>query len=219
MTRVLPIDVPAVKRFENAAEWLHALGDVPLHRIIFDPFPGTATEADLLYLVERDKLCELIDGTLVEKPVGFWESLIATNLITLLNAFVQPRNLGVVTGPDSTMRMASRQRIRLPDVSFISTARMPKTREPIPTLAPDLAIEVLSTSNTAREINQKLSEYFDSGTLLAWVVDPPTRTVAVYRTAGAVAFVLEESDQLDGEQVLPGFVAPVMELFRNVPRD
>ena len=60
------------RHFDNAAEWLHSLGDVPPERILFDPRPGTATEADLLLLVERDKrLCELIDGTLVEKPVGF----------------------------------------------------------------------------------------------------------------------------------------------------
>ncbi|CAA9388406.1 MAG: hypothetical protein AVDCRST_MAG64-1045, partial [uncultured Phycisphaerae bacterium] len=66
------------RRFDNGAEWLAALGGVPLSRIIFDPWPGTATEADLLLFVERDKrLCELIDGTLVEKPVGYFESLIA----------------------------------------------------------------------------------------------------------------------------------------------
>jgi hypothetical protein len=60
--------------FDNAAEWLQSLGNVPLERILFNPLPGTATEADLLALVERDKrLCELIDGTLVEKPVGYWE--------------------------------------------------------------------------------------------------------------------------------------------------
>ena len=53
-----------MRRFANAAEWLHSLGDVPLERIIVDPPPGTAAEADLLRLVEGDKrLCELIDGT------------------------------------------------------------------------------------------------------------------------------------------------------------
>lgn len=61
---------PKPPRFDTAAEWLRALGDVPPQRIIFDPLPGTATEADLLHFVGRDKLCELVDGTLVEKPVG-----------------------------------------------------------------------------------------------------------------------------------------------------
>src|SRR5580698_1867194 len=86
--------------FANAAEWHHALGDVPLERIIIDPPPGTATEADLLRLVERDKrLCELIDGTLVEKPMGFWEGQIAAQLIIILGNFVNPRRLGLVFAP------------------------------------------------------------------------------------------------------------------------
>ena len=204
-------------RFDNGAEWLRALGGVPLDRVIFNPWPGTATEADLLRFVERDKrLCELIDGTLVEKPVGIWEGFIATLLSTALNNFVLPRNLGGVFGADSTMRMKS-GRVRLPDVAFVSLARLPKTRDPIPTLGPDLAVEVLSESNTREEIAQKLREYFESGTRLAWVIDPVRRTVAVYRAPGDPALVTGESGNLDGEQVLPGFTLPVADLFRNVP--
>ncbi len=219
MSSVIPTTFRPPRHFENAAEWLRALGDVPLERIIFDPWPGTATEADLLYLVEHDRPCELIDGTLVEKPVGFWEGIIAVNLVTLLTAHVNPRKLGVVAGPDSMMRMIAGGRIRLPDVSYISFERLPRTREPVPTLAPDLAAEVLSETNTVREINQKLREYFDSGTRLAWIIDPQTRTVAVYRSAGEPTFLLQESDQLDGDAVLPGFLATVSDLFLNVPRD
>src|SRR3954449_4845923 len=102
--------------FDSAAEWLRALGGVPLERIIFDPWPGTATEADLLRFVERDKrLCELIDGTLVEKPIGFAEGVIAMRLGTYLTLHVDGHNLGVVGGADSTLRMRSGQ-VRLPDV-------------------------------------------------------------------------------------------------------
>src|SRR3954471_22506298 len=116
----MPSSARPPRRFDNAAEWLRALGGVPLERIIFNPWPGTATEADLLMLVERDKrLCELIDGTLVEKPVGYWEALIATRLSALLTLFADTRNLGYVSGADSTMRMKS-GRVRLPDVAFIA---------------------------------------------------------------------------------------------------
>lgn len=206
--------------FANAAEWLRVLGGVPLERIIFDPWPGTATEADLLRCVERDKrLCELVDGTLVEKPAGLIEAIVATDLSTDLNLFVRPRNLGIVSGPDSTLRMVS-GRIRLPDVSFFSRARLPggvAPREPIPSLAPDLAVEVLSESNTTEEIDQKLREYFQSGTWLAWVVDPRTRTVAVYDGPAEPTRILEESDHLDGGEVLPGFTLAVRDVFRNVP--
>jgi len=189
-----------------------------MNRIIFDPWPGTATESDLLRLVERDKrLCELIDGTLVEKPMGYWEGIIAINLATLLAAFVNQHSLGAVSGPDSTMRMKS-GRVRLPDVGFVSKARLPKTLEAIPNLSPDLAVEVLSEGNTPGEIQQKLIEYFQSGTRLAWIIDPPTRTVAIYHRPGEPTRILEENAVLEGEMVLPGLSIQITELFRNVPR-
>ncbi len=155
--------------FENAADWLRALGDVPLERIVFDPWPGTATEEDLLLFVERDKrLCELIDGTLVKKTMGYWEAMITIALAARLSIYVNEHDLGAVSGVDSTMRMSSSGRVRLPDIAFVSKERLPKTRTPIPTLAPDLAVEVLSEGNTPDEITQKPREYFESGTRLAW---------------------------------------------------
>jgi len=188
-----------------------------MSRVIFDPWPGTATEADVVALVERDKrLCELIDGTLVEKPMGYWEGIIAQTVGHFLNAHVIPRGLGVVSGADSTMRMAS-NRVRMPDVGFTATARVPRTREPIPTLAPDLAVEVLSEGNTRAEMAQKLREYFASGTRLAWIVDPGPRTVAVYDSPERPTRVLTEADALDGGDVLPGFALPVADVFRGVP--
>ena len=206
------------RHFDNAAEWLHALGGVPLERIVFDPWPGTATEADLLLWIERDKrLCELIDGTLVEKPMGYWESLIAIALAARLSIYADEHDLGSVSGADSTLRMSSSGRIRLPDVAFISKARLPATSNPIPTVSPDLAVEVLSEGNTTAEMTQKLLEYFESGTLLAWVIDPKTRTVKVYHQPGQSTQVLNIGGSLDGEQVLPGFSMAVAELFRKLP--
>lgn len=205
------------RQFKNAAEWLAELGDVPLDRIIFDPWPGTATEADLLRLDRDKRLCELIDGTLVEKPVGYWEGIIAINLATILANFVNPRGLGAVSGPDSTMRMRS-GRVRLPDVAYVSKDRLPKTRSAIPSLAPDLAVEILSESNTASEMAMKLAEYFQSGTRLVWIIDPGPRTVAIYQQPDAVSATRGELDHLDGGDVLSGLQFPVVELFRNVPR-
>lgn len=211
-----PAPLPTGRRFANAAEWLRALGGVPLDRVVMDPWPGTATEADLLRLVERDKrLCELIDGTLVEKPMGYWEAMITTRLSRHLGNFVEPRGLGLVSGADSTMRMAS-GRVRLPDVAYVSAARVPTSPDPIPSLAPDLAAEVLSDSNTPGEIAQKLREYFQSGTRLAWVVDRTSRTVAVHHEPGDPVRVLTEADSLDGEHVLPGFTLRIADLFAGV---
>jgi Uma2 family endonuclease len=209
--------VVAPPKFENAAEWLHALGDVPPDRIVMDPWPGTATEQDLLLFVERDKrLVELIDGTLVEKPVGMDEAVVAQWVAYHLMTWIVPRKLGVVAGGDGTLRMRN-GRVRLPDVSFITTERfaaLPRPRPPIPEIGPDLAVEVLSPSNTAREIGQKLQEYFESGTRLAWVIDPPTRTVAVYVAPDRPAHTLSESDNIDGGDVLPGFSVAVAEFFK-----
>jgi Uma2 family endonuclease len=212
--------LPSRPRYETAADWHRALGDVPLHRIIFDPWPGTATEADLLHYVERDKLCELIDGTLVEKPVGLIESIVAMNLATLLNMHIWPKQLGTVSGADSTLRMSFNGRVRLPDVCYFSADRVPggfDPRTPIPTLSPDLAVEVLSHSNTAREIQQKLKEYFESGTRLAWIIDPPSRTVAIHHGPGSPTRVISANDILDGDAVLPGFAVKVTDLFRSIP--
>ena len=105
--------------------------------------------------------------------------------------------------------------MRIPDVAFISWQRLPGRRvptEPIPDLAPDLAVEVLSESNTEGEMARKRHEYFDAGVRLVWVVDPVSRTVAVYHTPDQAA-VLQETQTLEGGDVLPGYVLPLKDLF------
>jgi Uma2 family endonuclease len=216
-TATAPTPQPQAMKYQNAADWLHALGDIPLERIVMDPPPGTATERDLLLFVERDKrLVELIEGTLVEKPVGYEEAVIAQWVAYHLMNWILPRKLGVVAGGDGTLRMRN-GRIRLPDVSFITAERyraLPRPRPAVPQLAPDLAVEVLSPSNTADEIEQKLKEYFESGTRLAWIIDPVPRTVAVYMSADSPPYTVNESEEIDGGEVLPGFRVAVVEFFK-----
>ena len=206
-----------VARFANAREWLDALGDVPLERILFDPPPGMATEADVVRLDDQHKrLCELIDGTLVEKTVGYIESLIASNLIFLLNLFVKPKRLGRVAAPDGMIRMPN-DRIRIPDVAFYPDSAFPggkPGREAAPQIVPDLAVEILSPSNTKREMSIKLAEYFEAGTRLVWYVDPPERTVTVFRGVN-VSRTLTTADRLTAEPVLDGFDVAVVDLFEG----
>lgn len=206
---------PPVARFRTAEEWWDALGQVPLHRIVFDPPPGTATEADVLRLDDHeDRLCELVDGTLVEKTMGYEESLIAARIIYFLQAFVMPRKLGLVSGPDGMMRILPR-RVRIPDVGYIAFARLPdgqRPRDRVPAVCPDLAVEVISEHNTRREMATKLAEYFQSGTRLVWYVDPPSRTVEVFRSPESPVR-LTEADTIDGGVVLPGFAVRVGEFF------
>ena len=209
------VSTPTVT-IETLADLLEQLGGIAPDRVRFRPAPGTATEEDVLAIrhsPER-RLCELVAGVLVEKAMGLRESYLASVLITILLTFVRPQNLGMVTAPDGTMRLAPGL-VRIPDVAFISWDRLPNRRvptEPIPDLAPDLAVEVLSVGNTPGEMARKRQDYFAAGVHLVWQVDPSTRTVEVF-TAPDQSTVLHETHILDGGTVLPGFTLPLQELF------
>jgi len=196
------------------------LGGIPLERIRFHPLPGTATEADVLARPDGVKrLCELVDGVLVEKPMGYYESRMAIVLAHLLEAFLEEHPLGIVLGADATLRLFPGV-VRLPDVCFISWARFPDRRlplEPVPDLVPDLAVEILSEGNTRAEMERKRREYFAAGTRLVWEVDPPARTVTVY-TAPERAATLTEAQAVDGGDVLPGFSLAIHDWFERAGR-
>jgi Uma2 family endonuclease len=205
---------------KTLADLLEQLGGLAPERVRFCPPPGTATEQDVLEVHGREgRLCELVDGVLVEKGMGFLESVLASALIESLRSFVSPRNLGLVTGEAGMMRLVFGL-VRIPDVAFISWDRLPGRRvptEPIPDLPPDLAVEVLSESNTPGEMTRKRREYFVAGVRLVWFVDPMGRTVEVY-TAPDQSTVLREAHTLEGGAVLPGFALPLQELFAELDR-
>jgi Uma2 family endonuclease len=105
--------------------------------------------------------------------------------------------------------------VRIPDTCFISVDRLPGGKLPrkgILDIAPNLVVEVLSASNTAKETRQKLREYFKAGVELVWYVDRSTRTVEVF-TAPQKRIVLKDSQTLTGGHVLPGFRATLKKLF------
>jgi Uma2 family endonuclease len=111
--------------------------------------------------------------------------------------------------------------VRIPDVAFFSWDRMPGRKrppEPIPTLSPDLAIEVLSRSNTKAEMRKKREDLFSVGAGLVWEIDPKSRTVQVYTKVDQPDAVLTETDALDGGPVLPGFTLNLRELFAELDR-
>ena len=124
--------------------------------------------------LREDRLYELVDGILVEKTVGAYEAYLAALLIQLLGAFARANHLGIVLGPDGMMRL-SPGLVRIPNVSFISWDRLPGRkvpRTPMANLAPDLAVEVISKSNTAKEMENKLLDYFSTGVRAVWHVYP-----------------------------------------------
>ena len=207
-------------RFDTVDELIDALG-VPASRILLDPPPGTATEADVTRLVEGEpkRLVELIDGTLVEKAMGNRESELAVVLISVLAPFVYQRKLGKVYGADFMARMKQKN-IRLPDVAFVAYADMPGGKavdEVVLSGAMTLAIEMISPGNRKKEMLQKRKEYFASGAQRVWQFDMRSRTVAVYSSAEE-AQILQEGNTLDGGDVLPGFSIALADLFAEVDR-
>jgi Uma2 family endonuclease len=183
------------------------LGKVPLERIWLDPPIGTATVADVVRIeVKYNRICELVEGTLVEKAVGFEESRVTMQLGHLINLYLDENDRGICVGPDGMMQIVPGL-VRIPDVSFISWDRIPggeSPREPVPDLAPDLAVEVLSEGNTAAEMRRKMGEYFAAGVRMVWLIDPRKRTARVYTSP--TRWVSVDADQsLDGGDLLPGF--------------
>jgi Uma2 family endonuclease len=213
--RIPPRSSPPPEGPATVGELLKRLGGIPASRVRMRPIPGTATEDDLLRALDHeDRLCELVEGTLVEKPMGYEESQVALRIGTALNIHVRPRRLGIVTGADGTIKLFEGL-VRIPDVAFASWDRFPGRRRPkvpIPHLAPDLVVEVLSRSNTRSEMKRKLEEYFGAGVRRVWMVDPRKRTVRVH-TSVDQSVLLKEGQSLDGGDILPGFSLSLKELF------
>jgi Uma2 family endonuclease len=206
--------------FTNVADLQAFLWGIPASRIRLRPRPGDATEKDLLEVnANEGRPCELIDGILVEKPKGSYESRLASVLIYFIETFLEKVDLGVVLGEAGFLRLFP-GRVRASDVSFISWRRMPDEtfpKEAIASLTPDLAVEILSETNTEAEMQRKLREYFEAGSKLVWYVDPEPRTVRVY-TSPRRSVLLSEADTLDGRRVLPGFSLPVKKWFARASR-
>ena len=200
----------------TAADLLERFGPMPAGRIRTNPLPGTATEQDVIDIEAREsRLCELVDGVLVEKTVGVYESYLAMEIGSILREFVKRNGLGFVVGSDGMMRLAPGL-VRIPDVSFVSWSRLPGRRVPrvpIADLAPDLAVEVISPSNTAREMERKLQDFLAAGVRLVWYVHPEPREVHVY--TGESHEVLTIDQELSGGDVLPGFALPLRQLFEE----
>ncbi|MGL4513929.1 MAG: Uma2 family endonuclease [Lacipirellulaceae bacterium] len=211
--------VPATTEW-TAQSLFERFGPIPLARVVTRPRPGTATIDDVIRLeAQENRLCELVDGVLLEKVMGFIESLLALRLGALLTAFVTERKLGITAGEAGMLRILPDQ-VRIPDVSFISWDRLEGSGFPeqaAPDLAPDLAVEVLSAGNTEREMRRKLDEYFEAGVRLVWYIDPATKTVTTYTTPEQ-SVVLTVDDKLTGGEVLPGFEASLRELFATPTR-
>lgn len=203
----------------TVAEVLEKFGEIPISRIRTKPYPGEANEQDVIDAEDHeDRLLELYGGILVEKVMGFYESYLAGLLVHLLNQFLAEHPLGIVVGEAGMLKLSPGE-VRIPDVSFICWQRLPGgqiPREPIPQLAPDLVVEIISRGNTAKEMQLKLCEYFDAGVRLVWYVYPKRRVLIAY-TSPTESAELTETQILTGGTVLPGFELELSNLFRAPP--
>jgi Uma2 family endonuclease len=161
--------------------------------------------------------CELIDGRVVRmSPTGTEHAVIEFTLGAALQEFVSARQLGrVVGGEVGIYTRRNPDRVRGADVAFISKTRMPqKPMAGFLTIAPELAVEIVSPSDTWPDIRQKVKEYFAIGVERVWVIDPENREASVYRTAKDVT-TLTEDEALRGEGVLDSFELPLRTLFED----
>jgi Uma2 family endonuclease len=202
------------------ADLLARLGDVAPGRVLLEPTPGTASENDVI-AAERgsNRLFELVDGVLVEKTMGFRESIVALALAGLLRQFVLSHNLGVVSGPDGMIRLGS-SLVRIPDVAFVSWQRMPGGRIPNESIAPvipDLVIEIVSRSNTAGELDRKRREYLAAGVQEIWEIDIDARQALVHAPASATK-TISGNDLLEGSGLLIGFSVSLPQLLLELDR-
>jgi Uma2 family endonuclease len=130
---------------------------------------------------------------------------------------VEAHQLGAVYGPDTTFQIGQNERI--PDVAFVSAARLPEGGEPegIWPMPPDLAVEIISPNDLYERVISKIEEYFGGGVRQVWLISPEHQTVTIYHSPTSTT-ILTEADELVSEELLPGFRCRVAELFRSPSR-
>lgn len=177
------------------------------------------TADDLIKLPENGVRYELVEGQLrTMAPTGGPHGAITTNLLIALGRFVEDHGLGQLFSESTGfLLMRNPDTVRCPDIGFVRADRLPPDGIPpgFIALAPDLAVEVISPSDTIYDIDEKVTEYLQAGARAVWVVNPSSRTATVYEP-GSVPRILAEQDELDGGEVVPGFRYPIAKLFEGV---
>ena len=174
------------------------------------------TAEELLRLSTTGRRYELVKGELFEMPpAGGRHGSVAMRIGALLNAHARANQLGEVFAAETGFVLRrDPDTVRAPDASFIAGDRLPEGELPVGYLEiiPDLAVEVVSPSDTPREVRDKVGDWLRAGTRLVWVIYPATRSVTVYRSIDDFE-TLSEGDELAGGEVIPGFPGSIRELF------
>jgi Uma2 family endonuclease len=174
------------------------------------------TADELWRLPSDDRRHELVKGELTTMaPAGFEHGVVINRLAFLLTGHVDKCGLGVITGAETGFLLSQKpDTVRAPDIGFVGMRRVRSAgrTEKFWNGAPDLAVEILSPSDTLDSAESKVDDYLLAGTALVWVVNPRRQTVMTYR-ANRPPQLLAADQKLDGEDVVPGFSATIAEIF------
>ena len=174
------------------------------------------TADDLFMLPDDGFRYELVKGELIKMaPAGYEQGKITGKLTIRLGHFVETHSLGDIFGAETGFTITQNpDTVRAPDIAFVSRERTPQTplKKSYWVGVPDLVVEVLSPSDSVFEVDEKIEEWLSAGARVVWVVNPKRRTITVYRSSSD-ATTLTENDELDGQEVVPGFRCRVAEIF------
>ena len=186
--------------------------------------PALLTAEAFARVAGPDQPTELVRGELRPMTATFWHhGLVAAEVFTILAGHVRAHRLGLCFGDNVGFGLdvpgADGDTVRSPDAAFVRAERLPA--EGIANgwfpFAPDLAVAVLSASDTASILAEKLDDCLAAGTAAVWVIDPLRRAVEVHTADGRVQR-LRDGDTLDGAPVLPDLRIPVADLFAGLAR-
>lgn len=177
--------------------------------------PALRTAGDLLRFHEPGKTAELVHGALiVREPPGTWHGRCSNRLAYRLTQLVERHGLGEVFGQDTGFKIEREpDTVRAPDVAFVARERLAEIpKEGYAELAPDWVAEILSPVDRPGEVLEKVGQLLSAGVRLVWVLDPIRREARVYRADGTVSIVGPD-EELDGEDVFPGFRCALGEIL------
>ena len=154
---------------------------------------------------------EYVKGELIPMPPTSGEhGDISSNIQWYLYSHVRANQLGRVYTSDTGFQIG--ERILMPDIAFVSSARLPEDRHTAFAIPPDLAVEVVSRTDIQYNVTEKALTYLNTGVRLVWVIEPVSKTVTVYRSKTDIK-TLTIDDTLTGEDVVEGFSCQVAQLF------
>ena len=179
----------------------------------------TWTDEAFMALPDDGHHYEIINGELIDMGnSGALHGYVCSLALAALAGYILPKKLGVILDSSTAFKMKNGNK-RSPDIAFFAKERL-QGMAVLPSGylegAPDLAVEVLSPGNTVEEIEDKLTEYFENGSRLVWVIHPTQHYVLVYRSAHEPDRLLKGKDSLDGEEVIPGFSLAIADLFQKL---